>query len=119
MCKCTPEMRTPFCGKPGCEWPKSQFDDLDAFKEALADLAHEQWTGWMKYLFSKCVPYGDGSMRIPADLVGRWHRQTQTAYEDLSEKEKDSDRKEADKYLLLIRKNTDRLLEWAIEEYGP
>lgn len=21
MCKCTPEMRTPFCGKPGCEWP--------------------------------------------------------------------------------------------------
>lgn len=21
MCKCTPEMRTPYCGKPGCEWP--------------------------------------------------------------------------------------------------
>lgn len=21
MCKCTPEIRTPFCGKPGCEWP--------------------------------------------------------------------------------------------------
>lgn len=21
MCKCTPNMRTPFCGKPGCEWP--------------------------------------------------------------------------------------------------
>lgn len=21
MCKCTPEKRTPFCGKPGCEWP--------------------------------------------------------------------------------------------------
>lgn len=21
MCRCTPEMRTPFCGKPGCEWP--------------------------------------------------------------------------------------------------
>ena len=21
MCKCTPTMRTPFCGKPGCEWP--------------------------------------------------------------------------------------------------
>src|SRR5262245_5390307 len=24
MCKCTPELRTPFCGKPGCEWPKPQ-----------------------------------------------------------------------------------------------
>jgi nicotinamide riboside kinase len=22
MCKCTPEIRTPFCGKPGCEWPQ-------------------------------------------------------------------------------------------------
>lgn len=21
MCVCTPEIRTPFCGKPGCEWP--------------------------------------------------------------------------------------------------
>lgn len=21
MCRCTPNMRTPFCGKPGCEWP--------------------------------------------------------------------------------------------------
>lgn len=21
MCKCTPSMRTPFCGRPGCEWP--------------------------------------------------------------------------------------------------
>lgn len=21
MCKCTPEIRTPFCGKPGCTWP--------------------------------------------------------------------------------------------------
>ena len=21
MCKCTPSVRTPFCGRPGCEWP--------------------------------------------------------------------------------------------------
>lgn len=21
MCKCTPNIKTPFCGKPGCEWP--------------------------------------------------------------------------------------------------
>lgn len=21
MCRCTPEMRTPFCGRPGCAWP--------------------------------------------------------------------------------------------------
>lgn len=22
MCKCTPNIRTPFCGRPGCEWPE-------------------------------------------------------------------------------------------------
>lgn len=22
MCRCTPEIRTPFCGKPGCEFPR-------------------------------------------------------------------------------------------------
>jgi hypothetical protein len=24
MCRCTPEIRTPFCGKPGCEWPNKK-----------------------------------------------------------------------------------------------
>lgn len=24
MCKCTPNIRTPFCGKPGCEWPEQR-----------------------------------------------------------------------------------------------
>jgi len=24
MCKCTPSIRTPFCGKLGCEWPKPE-----------------------------------------------------------------------------------------------
>lgn len=24
MCKCTPSIRTPFCGKMGCEWPKER-----------------------------------------------------------------------------------------------
>jgi predicted RNA-binding Zn-ribbon protein involved in translation (DUF1610 family) len=24
MCRCQPEVRTPFCGRPGCEWPQSE-----------------------------------------------------------------------------------------------
>jgi len=24
MCVCTPAKRTPFCGKPGCQWPQPQ-----------------------------------------------------------------------------------------------
>lgn len=26
MCKCTPSVRTPFCGKEGCEWPNGEGD---------------------------------------------------------------------------------------------
>lgn len=29
MCRCTPEIRTPFCGKPGCEWPPQKVHELD------------------------------------------------------------------------------------------
>jgi hypothetical protein len=29
MCACTPEKRTPFCGKAGCQWP-AQAHDLPA-----------------------------------------------------------------------------------------
>jgi hypothetical protein len=28
MCKCTPNIRTPFCGKPGCEWPEQSKDQV-------------------------------------------------------------------------------------------
>ena len=24
MCQCTPGIKTPFCGKPGCEWPETK-----------------------------------------------------------------------------------------------
>lgn len=29
MCMCTPEIKTPFCGKPGCEWPAITYTDDD------------------------------------------------------------------------------------------
>ncbi len=63
-------------------------------REALAEYAHAAWSGWMHYLFSKC----DGSV-IPPWAVERWKRQAATAYPDLPEEEKDSDRAEADKIL--------------------
>jgi hypothetical protein len=66
-------------------------------REQLAALAHEQWRGWMLYLFSKCTGYPDGTVTIPAWAVERWTRQMNTPYHDLTEAEKDSDRAEADK----------------------
>ena len=57
-------------------------------REALANLFHDQWSNWMKYLFSKSVEnVNDGSVLIPAELVERWKRQANTLYEELSEDE--------------------------------
>ena len=79
-------------------------------REALSEYAHEAWSGWMKYMFSK------GEFRnINTDngriimiwimstwAVERWQRQMNTPYADLPESEKASDRDEADKILSLI-----------------
>lgn len=88
-------------------------------REELADLCHKQWSEWMDYLFSKCdsiMPMilsalEDESLIIPAEFVKRWKRQVNTPYEDLPLLEKESDRKEADKFLKIINsKNVDKTL---------
>jgi hypothetical protein len=70
-------------------------------REKLAQLAHEQWSGWMKYLFEKCT-HPHGLCVIPDWAEERWQRQMNTAYHDLSQEEKDSDRSEADKFLAVF-----------------
>lgn len=70
-------------------------DPGSGLREELADLAHEQWSGWMRYLFDN---WSD-------DSVARWQRQMETPYAGLSEEEKDSDRKEADRVLAVLRKH--------------
>lgn len=74
--------------------------------EEFAALAHEMWSGWMKYLFSKCKSTTDGKdnvdMVIPNWAVKRWTRQMNTEYKDLPEEEKQSDREEAAKIIQLI-----------------
>lgn len=75
-------------------------------REAIASLCHDQWSDWMVYLFSKCTMPPDGDMIIPKELVARWLRQINTSYDMLSEEEKNSDRKEADKFIRLIEETT-------------
>lgn len=64
---------------------------MRSLREKLAALAHEQWSGWMRYLFSKCtcVPGADGARLIPRWAVERWQRQMATPYDGLPEKERD------------------------------
>jgi len=74
-------------------------------KEKLASLCHDQWSGWMTYLFGRSTQNNDGTVTIPKSLVDRWKRQINTPYALLSKDEKDSDKKEADKFIKLMAKN--------------
>lgn len=71
-------------------------------RERLAEYAHEAWSGWMRYLFEHSTLNTDGTVTIPAWAADRWRRQAGTLYEDLSDVEQDSDRKEADRMLAIM-----------------
>ncbi len=75
----------------------------DSMLEKLAGIEHEGWARWQKYLHSVCTEGPDGTLIIPKDKVERWERQINTKYEDLSDKEKESDRKEVRKILPLVK----------------
>ena len=84
----------------GAEEPQPDNDDLggDSTIENMADVAHQSWSGWMKYMFGKSAKNDDGTVTLPADQVERWERQMETPYAELSDEEKESDRTEARKY---------------------
>lgn len=77
--------------------------DKNELRERLAKLAHEQWSGWMQYLFEKSTLNDDGTATIPKWAVDRWTRQIGTKYDDLPQEEKDSDRAEADRVIEILK----------------
>jgi hypothetical protein len=62
--------------------------------EQLANKEHASWARWQSYLFSKCNRNENGELVIPEPLVWHWQRQIDTPYEQLSEREQQSDRDE-------------------------
>ena len=81
---------------------------LKEIKEQLADIEHQRWVDWQKYLHSVCVKNADGSLTIPKSNVEHWERQINTNYKDLTEKEKDSDREQVIRYWGIVTTNTRR-----------
>jgi hypothetical protein len=66
--------------------------------EALAEYAHNSWSGWTEWMFEKWdQTHGSGET-----FQARWKRQLKTPYSSLSEQEKESDRKEARRILATI-----------------
>lgn len=82
-------------------------------REDLAAYAHRAWSGWMSYLFSRSVErvrfhsaaHDPDDLVIPGEWVRRWQRQVNTSYVDLTETEKDSDRKEAVKMIDILNQH--------------
>lgn len=75
--------------------------------DKLAEIQHEIWSHWMKYLFDVSTTNEDGSVTIPSDKVQRWKRQISTQYSDLSPTEQKSDIEQAQKILSVIHNETD------------
>lgn len=50
MCKCTPEIRTPYCGKFGCEWPGVIFNKEDLVVQEWGNKPpHVTVVNWKKW----------------------------------------------------------------------
>ena len=64
------------------------------WKERVAEIQHKIWASWMKGMFEsgggRDIHSGIWLMHVDKDE--RWHRQMNTAYAELSEREKDGDR---------------------------
>lgn len=73
---------------------KGSLMDKQAILELLAENEHATWSSWMLYLFEKSNKNEDGTVTIPKWAVDGWTRQANTPYSELSEDEKESDRRE-------------------------
>jgi hypothetical protein len=83
----------------------------DELKEQIAHIIHEQWSHWMRYLFSRTQNTQQGFTLIPQEWADRWKKQMDMPYARLSEKEKDSDRELADGYIILVNNELQNLRE--------
>ena len=75
--------------------------------EKLAAIEHERWADWQKYLHSKLAIMTNPDNGVTLVNMAKpdwdhWERQINTKYEDLSEKEKQSDRDEVMRYWPVI-----------------
>ena len=77
---------------------------MEALVEELAAAEHVRWAHWQRYLHDQCERLPDGRLVIPAELAARWEKQIKTSYDQLSEREKDSDREQVRRVLPILEK---------------
>ena len=67
--------------------------------DRLAEIEHERWAHWQRFVHDSCHEQEDGSLVIPVEMVQRWERQIATPYPDLTEAERSSDIEQVKRYL--------------------
>lgn len=96
MFKDLPEGKTHFendgCGETAHNDPTPRGWE-EEFVEKGAEIEHDRWARWYRWQRDNTTP----------ENIARWNRQEETAYADLSEPEKESDRKETRNYLPLVQ----------------
>ncbi len=82
-----------------------KFKDIEEseLREALSDLEHKQWAGWVESVIKRIEDEGE----ISKEKIESWKELASTKYEDLTEEMKDLDREFADKTLKILRKYMD------------
>lgn len=93
-----------------------EFDE--ELMEELADIEHQRWADWQKYMHSQFVePSSDSDfICLPIKLFKRWERQIDTDYSELSEKEKQSDRNQVARYSPIIKQFIHKQIKRVIDE---
>ena len=76
-------------------------DKLESL-EVVAEQCHKQWSGWTAHLLAR-VGWEQVDDSDVHGWVDRWQRQINTPYAELSEEEKEADRREARKILAALR----------------
>jgi len=82
--------------------------------EKLADIEHQRWADWQKHIMKESFKITGVfthknnnkmvQLEIPIEYWDNWERQINTPYSELSEKEKDSDREQVNRYWDLIKR---------------
>ena len=81
--------------------------------EALAEFMHDAWASWTLWMMDSWDNLHEESQERFQD---RWKRQIKTAYKDLSESEKDSDRRLARQMLDVFNRVGNKFEEKFLDE---
>ena len=72
-----------------------EYPESDLF-EKLAEIEHQRWSDWQKWCH-QVLRENCPSLELER-VLEKWDKQIATSYADLTEKEKDSDRKQVMRY---------------------